>query len=29
MGIGLDEAWEGREALDIDPVPNVKRRGLE
>jgi hypothetical protein len=29
MGVGLDEAWEGREALDIDPVPDVKRRGLE
>jgi Gluconate 2-dehydrogenase subunit 3 len=29
MGVGLDEAWEGREALDVDPVPDVKRQGLE
>jgi hypothetical protein len=29
MGVGLNEAWEGREALDVDPVPDVKRRGLE
>jgi hypothetical protein len=29
MGVGLDEAWEGPEALDVDPVPDVKRRGLE
>ena len=29
MGVGLNEAWEGAEALDVDPVPDVKRRGLE
>ena len=29
MGVGLSEAWEGAEALDLDPVPDVKRRGLE
>jgi len=29
MGVGLDEAWEGREALDVDPVPDVRQRGLE
>ena len=29
MGVGLSEAWEGAEALDVDPVPDVKRRGLE
>jgi Gluconate 2-dehydrogenase subunit 3 len=29
MGIGHSEAWEGEEALDVDPVPDVDRRGLE
>ncbi len=29
MGVGLSEAWEGREALDVDPVPDVRREGLE
>jgi hypothetical protein len=29
MGVGLSESWEGAEALDVDPVPDVKRRGLE
>ena len=29
LGIGLSEAWEGEEALDIDPVSDVKERGLE
>ena len=29
LGVGLSEAWEGEEALDIDPVSDVKERGLE
>jgi hypothetical protein len=29
LGVGLSEAWEGEEALDVDPVPDVERRGLE
>jgi hypothetical protein len=29
LGIGLSEAWEGEEAVHIDPVPDVKERGLE
>jgi Gluconate 2-dehydrogenase subunit 3 len=29
MGIGVSEAWEGEEAIDPDPVPDVKRKGLE
>jgi hypothetical protein len=29
MGVGLSEAWESTEAIDVDPVPDVKRRGLE
>ncbi|HEU0192957.1 MAG TPA: gluconate 2-dehydrogenase subunit 3 family protein [Gaiellales bacterium] len=29
MGVGHSEAWEGQEALDVDPVPDVKERGLE
>jgi hypothetical protein len=29
LGPGMTEAWEGIEALDIDPVPDVKKRGLE
>jgi hypothetical protein len=29
LGIGLSETWEGEEALDIDPVSDVKERGLE
>ncbi len=29
MGVGLSEAWEGAEAIDPDPVPDVKRKGFE
>jgi hypothetical protein len=29
MGIGLSEAWEGEEAFGVDPVSDVKDRGLE
>jgi hypothetical protein len=29
LGIGLSETWEGEEVLDIDPVSDVKERGLE
>jgi hypothetical protein len=29
MGIGLSETWEGEEACGIDPVSDVKDRGLE
>jgi hypothetical protein len=29
LGIDLGEAWEGGEALDVDPVSDVKDRGLE
>ncbi len=29
MGVGLSEAWEGAEAIDPDPVPDVKRQGFE
>ena len=29
LGIGQSEAWQGPEALDIDPVADVKQRGLE
>ncbi len=28
LGVGLDEAWESGEALDVDPVPDVRKRGL-
>jgi hypothetical protein len=28
LGIGHSEAWEGEEALDVDPVPDVQQRGL-
>jgi len=29
LGIGMSEAWEGEEAIHPDPVPDVKRKGLE
>ena len=29
MGVGLSEAWEGAEAIDPDPVSDVKRKGDE
>jgi hypothetical protein len=29
LGIGMSEAWEGEEAIDPDPVSDVKRKGLE
>ncbi|HET7130169.1 MAG TPA: gluconate 2-dehydrogenase subunit 3 family protein [Gaiellaceae bacterium] len=29
LGIGLSEAWESEEAIHIDPVPDVKEKGLE
>ena len=29
LGVGLSEAWEGEEALDIDPVVDVRERALE
>ena len=29
LGIGLSEAWEGAEALDVNPVADVRKRGLE
>jgi Gluconate 2-dehydrogenase subunit 3 len=29
LGVGQSEAWEGREAVDTDPVPDVKRKGFE
>ena len=29
MGVGMSESWEGAEGLDIDPVKDVKERGLE
>ena len=29
LGIGLSEAWEGREAFELDPVEDVRRRGLD
>jgi Gluconate 2-dehydrogenase subunit 3 len=29
LGVGLSEAWEGAEALDVDPVSDVRVRGLE
>jgi len=29
LGVGLSEAWEGEEELDIDPVADVKKRALE
>jgi hypothetical protein len=29
LGVGASEAWEGPEAFDLDPVEDVKRRGLE
>jgi hypothetical protein len=29
LGIGMSEAWEGEEAFDVDPVSDVKDRGLE
>jgi hypothetical protein len=28
LGIGFREEWEGEEALDLDPVEDVKERGL-
>jgi hypothetical protein len=29
LGVGLSEAWESEEAIDPDPVPDVKEKGLE
>ena len=29
LGAGLSESWEGSEAIHPDPVPDVKRKGLE
>ncbi len=29
LGVGLSEGWEGEEALHLDPVPDVKEKGLE
>ena len=29
MGIGLSEAWEGEEAFEVDPVSDVRERGVE
>ena len=29
LGIGMSESWEGEEAFDVDPVADVKQRGLE
>jgi len=29
LGIGVSESWEGAEAFDVDPVSDVKQRGLE
>ena len=29
LGLGMREAWEGAEAVDVDPVPDVVERGLE
>ena len=29
LGVGMCEAWEGAEALDVDPVADVKQRGFE
>ena len=29
LGVGLSESWEGHEAIDVDPVPDVKAKGLE
>jgi hypothetical protein len=29
MGVGLSETWEGTEAFELDPVEDVKARGLE
>lgn len=29
LGVGMREAWEGAEALNVDPVPDVVERGLE
>jgi hypothetical protein len=29
MGVGMSEAWEGEEAVDVDPVSDVEDRGLE
>jgi hypothetical protein len=29
FGVGLSEAWESEEAVHIDPVPDVKKKGLE
>jgi hypothetical protein len=29
LGVGKTESWEPRPAFDIDPVPDVRERGLE
>ena len=29
LGVGVSEAWEGEEAIDPDPVEDVKRKGFE
>jgi hypothetical protein len=29
LGAGMSESWEGREAFDLDPVEDVKRRGVD
>jgi hypothetical protein len=29
LGVGLSEAWEGREAFAVDPVKDVRERGVD
>jgi Gluconate 2-dehydrogenase subunit 3 len=29
LGAGMSESWEGREAFDVDPVEDVRRRGVD
>jgi hypothetical protein len=29
LGVDRHEPWEGREAFDVDPVRDVRERGLE
>jgi hypothetical protein len=29
LGVGLSEEWEGEEAFELDPVRDVRERGIE
>jgi hypothetical protein len=29
LGVGQSEAWEGEDAFPLDPVPDVRERGVD